>query len=237
MKWIDAHCHPQLTPNPARESMLESWRDHTLLACGTDFKDIALLSEMHKRHPQMQLAFGWHPWEVPCNLTTSAILHNCEQIAHGIEESQSLIGEIGLDYHPKWRESHEHQWDVFNYFADLATNINRPMIVHAVKSHHDILRMLKSRPTLKIYLHGFHGTEAIVRQYQKYDVFYGFSVCKFRLQYKSYKRLIPFDRVLLESDGLLSLQEFSRYCQHAYFESILSNHVQNFSEFCQDIST
>lgn len=233
MKWIDAHCHPQLSPPTVQKMDLDSWTGHTLLACATGLPDIDPLLRIQTVHPHVQVCMGWHPWKVSDSLSPDTLNKTCSMIATHIEHSHTPIGEIGLDLHPKWRSSVEQQKQVLSYFLDLALQLHRPIILHVVRSHHEILRYLRAYPSLKLYLHDFKGSPEIVQQYLKYDVFFGFSVLNSGLRYHKLARSIPPERVLLESDGLLSLSGFQDRCHNEYLSSILQIHHANFSQFCQ----
>ena len=232
VRWIDAHCHPQLSAQEEQLCRLHSWKDHTLLACATGPADIEELKQLQQSYPQIQVCMGWHPWMISPS-SSETITKTCSLIASYIEETSTPIGEIGLDLHPRWKHTLEQQKQVLEYFFDLAIQTQRPVVLHVVRAHHEILRYLKSYSSLKIYLHDFRGSIDVVRQYLKYDVFFGFSVLNSGLQYNKLLRVIPSERVLLESDGLLSLSEFQNLCNHDYFSSLLPIHHSNFSQFCQ----
>lgn len=210
-----------------------SWTGHSLLACSTGLNDIAELQRLEQQHPQIQTCMGWHPWMISPTLSLLDITQICIQIANHIEHTHTPIGEIGMDLHPKWRSTIDHQRHVLIYLLDLAAQLQRPVILHIVRAHHEILRILRSYPSVKIYLHGFRGNRELVQQYLKYDVFFGFSVLNSGLHYNQLANVIPPERVLLESDGLLSLSKFQHLCQHKYHSSLVSIHYANFSQFCQ----
>lgn len=68
-----------------------------------------------------------------------------------------LIGEIGLDF--RFQDTVRKQIDVFSEQLDIANKVNKPLILHVVKSLPQVLGILKKKKnTLPFIVHGFRGT-------------------------------------------------------------------------------
>lgn len=76
------------------------------------------------------------------------------------------IGETGLD---KWSASSiEEQELVLRTHIALAEKYQKPLIVHCVRSHENLLRLLKSMaPSIPLVLHGFNQKWALAEKFVK----------------------------------------------------------------------
>lgn len=196
---IDAHCHPQLSD--FKDSYLDSWRENVLIASSTGFQDLLDLQELAQKYPHMRLSGGIHPWNIKDVFPTNDLKLISELV---ISQSSLSIGEIGLDCSRKYKPYFEIQKRVLQAFFILARDTLRPIILHAVKAHHDILSFLKYFPKQKILIHGFQGSSDLLNQYLRYEAYFGLSVINFQEQAKK----IPLHRLFLESDGLCHLSQF-----------------------------
>ena len=230
MVWIDAHCHPLLSDADSRQNKLDSWQNNWLLACSTSIEEFQELELEAKSHPQIIPCIGWHPW----NINTIGVI---------AEQTRYPIGEIGLDFHPRWRKTEEVQVQVFEQICKMAIDLNLPVIVHSVKAHHVILRILKKFQNLRMYLHGFTGNLELVEQYNSYDILFGCSIVHFPQRWnRIYKDISP-EKILLESDALVHLSTFAESvlsCESAIrllpqisvnFERLLEDTCANFIQF------
>ena len=148
MAWIDAHCHPQLIEADLRTAKLESWKQHWLLACSTNLNDYQEINTLTERYPRLITCIGWHPWQITEQLHPANCNHIIQKIADVATLTRCPIGEIGLDFHPKWRSTQNTQIYLFEHLCQIAFDLDLPVIVHCVRAHHEILRILKKMPTL-----------------------------------------------------------------------------------------
>lgn len=73
------------------------------------------------------------------------------------------LGEAGLDKMHK--ESFEKQMELFERQIELSEVLQKPMILHDVKSHNEILALRKKHRAKQPWiLHGFNGTEQDIKQ-------------------------------------------------------------------------
>ena len=107
-------------------------------------------------------SYGIHPW------TLDNVDFQLEEAFSLLEERlQSsnvlALGEAGLDKMHK--DSFEQQIAVFERQIELSEVLRKPMILHDVKSHNEILALRKKHKAKQPWiLHGFNGTEQDIQQ-------------------------------------------------------------------------
>lgn len=110
---------------------------------------------------QGHFSYGIHPWEAE-----KAGFHE-EKALSVLKERLAMpnvvaLGEAGLD---KFHGGFERQMKVFERQIVLAENLKKPMIIHAARSHNEIIALRKKhRPKQPWIVHGFNGTEQDVHQ-------------------------------------------------------------------------
>lgn len=110
------------------------------------------------------------------------------------------IGECGLDQssNAPWI----HQVDAFEYAADLAERFTKPLVVHCVKAHDELLSIHKFiDPIQQWVLHGFVKGADLARQYLDSGMIltFGAAVTKESASLVETIRMCPSDRFLLET--------------------------------------
>ena len=111
------------------------------------------------------------------------------------------LGEAGLDKTHK--ESFEQQIAVFERQIDLSEALQKPMILHDVKSHNEILALRKKHKAIQPWiLHGFNGTEQDIRQLTGQGLYLSVGESLLHPERKITKSLknIPLDSLFLETD-------------------------------------
>ena len=145
-------------------------------------------------------SYGIHPWEA------DKADFQMETALQSLEEKVKLpnvvaLGEAGLDKMHK--ASFERQIELFERQIELSETMQKPMILHDVRSHNEIIALRKKRKAQQPWIvHGFSGTEQDVRQLigQGINLSVGESLLHpERKIYKSFK-FIDLDYLLLETD-------------------------------------
>ena len=149
---------------------------------------------------QGYFSYGIHPW----------VLDNAD---FQIEEAFSLLeerlqspnvlalGEAGLDKMHK--ESFEQQIVVFERQIELSEALQKPMILHDVKSYNEILASRKKRKAKQPWiLHGFNGTEQDVQQLTGQGLYLSVGESLLHPERKIYNsfKYIDLDYLFLETD-------------------------------------
>ena len=107
-------------------------------------------------------SYGIHPWVLD-NADFQA-----EKALQALEEKLKLpqvlaLGEAGLDKMHK--ASFERQIELFERQIELSETLQKPMILHDVRSHNEIIALRKKHKVHQPWiLHGFSGTEQDIKQ-------------------------------------------------------------------------
>ena len=111
------------------------------------------------------------------------------------------LGEAGLDKMHK--ASFEQQIELFERQIDLSEALQKPMILHDVKSHNEIIALRKKHKAQRPWiLHGFNGTEQDVRQLTGQGIYLSVGESLLYPERKIYKsfKFIDLDYLFLETD-------------------------------------
>ena len=101
------------------------------------------------------------------------------------------------------KESFEKQIGLFERQIDLSEALQKPMILHDVKSHNEILALRKKHKAKQPWiLHGFNGTEQDIQQLTGQGLYLSVGESLLHSERKITKSLknIPLDMLFLETD-------------------------------------
>ena len=144
-------------------------------------------------------SYGIHPWAL-------------DKADFQIEEALSLLearlqspnvlalGEAGLD---KFHADFEQQIRLFERQIVLSENMKKPMILHDVKSHNEIVTLRKKHRAKQPWIvHGFNGTEQDLKQLIEQGIYLSVGESLLHPERKIYKsfKFIDLDYLLFETD-------------------------------------
>jgi TatD DNase family protein len=138
---------------------------------------------------------GIHPWyigelEVQENQLQKMVLqHNC-----------LAIGETGLD---KDCNTPAHQQQrAFRFQCQLGVSTHKPLILHAVKSHFDMIQVLKDTGVKKAVFHGYNNRYTILEKILENGFFVsmGAALLQERSQALALVAQVPATQLFLETD-------------------------------------
>ena len=145
-------------------------------------------------------SYGIHPW----------VLDNAdfqiEEVFSLLEEKLPspnvlALGEAGLDkFHTN---SYQQQIRLFERQIVLSENLKKPMILHDVKSHNEIIALRKKHKAKQPWiLHGFNGTEQDIRQLTGQGLYLSVGESLLHPERRVCKSLknIPLELLFLETD-------------------------------------
>lgn len=148
--------------------------------------------------PAQNYSIGLHPWRLN-NLLNDKWLSTLEQAS---QSPQVLaIGECGLDR--SIETPVEVQEVVFVRQVEIAENSGKPLVLHAVRSYADLLRIRKARSaTVAWVLHGYHGNIESTRQLIAHDFYFSFGPALLRNREKLNRslRAVPPGHLFFETD-------------------------------------
>lgn len=145
-------------------------------------------------------SYGIHPWAL-------------DNVDFQIEEALSLLearlqspnvlalGEAGLDKMHK--ASFERQIELFERQIELSEALKKPMILHDVRSHNEIITLRKKHKAQQPWIvHGFSGTEQDIKQLIGQGIYLSVGESLLHPERKIYKsfKFIDLDYLFLETD-------------------------------------
>ena len=163
------------------------------------FDEIAALAS---KYDMIYAAIGVHPSEC------AAYNEETEKKIYGLCRHPKVvaIGEIGPDYH----YDAENQADktlqrlVFKKQLDIAQNIELPVLIHDREAHNDVFNILQDFQLKNTVFHCFSGTPEFAEKCLSkgyYIAIGGIVTFKKADDLKETARIVPLDRLLLETDA------------------------------------
>jgi TatD DNase family protein len=145
-------------------------------------------------------SYGIHPWLM--DKADSQVEKVFAILGERLQLPNVLaLGEAGLDKMHK--ESFEKQIELFERQIELSEALQKPMILHDVKSHNEIFALRKKHKAKQPWiLHGFNGTEQDIRQLTGQGLYLSVGeslLYSERRIYNSFK-YIDLDYLFLETD-------------------------------------
>lgn len=200
---IDTHCH--LT-DPRLGEQLDSVLERAaaagvsrMVTIGTDLDDAMRCIELCRAIPNVRCAIGIHPNY--CGHVEIEDLPHLRQLQS--DPSVVALGEMGLDYHHHFAPV-ERQRNVFEFQLALATELNRPIVIHSREATDDTLAILRGFPRLRAVFHCFTGSVDEARKILDAGFLLGFTgaaTFKKGEQIREAIALTPMDRLLVETDS------------------------------------
>jgi TatD DNase family protein len=142
------------------------------------------------------LSIGIHPWYIQ---DWKVQLSEIEKLA--ASKNVIAIGECGLDRLIELPI--EEQLPIFEAQVQLAETHNKPVIIHCVKAHNDLISWKKQRKTtVPLIVHGFNNNAQILEQLLKngFDISLGAALLNPNSNASKIIQSIPFERLFLETD-------------------------------------
>jgi TatD DNase family protein len=109
------------------------------------------------------------------------------------------IGEVGLDYY--WSKEKELQVENFKRFIDLASEYDKPLIVHARNAMADALYTLEKKHAERVVLHCFFGSKADAKKAQDLGYYLSFATNICYRDSKSLIKDVSLSNMLAETDS------------------------------------
>ena len=201
---IDAHCHIDFPRfDGSREQLLadcEGRGIRKIVVPGTVPEGWERILELARRHPLLAPTAGLHPWWADAFGGDS--LAQLDQLLAANSEVVA-VGECGLDL--KKGPLLEQQQAIFEAQVRLAASRGRPLLIHSVGTHDQVLAMLRRTGfSLPFLMHGFSGSmeqaEALVRR----GAFIGVSGIITHARARKTHRVmaqLPLEALVLETDA------------------------------------
>lgn len=221
MQLFDMHCHLDFAENAKDIAAVSAAANITALNSTVNPSGYVIAHEKFAEHPNLYVALGLHPWWVANNQISEVDVARFEDLA----KDALFIGEIGLDFHGKRKESKARQEEIFyralqacngadtgavsfsnaDARAGEDTSGNKLIFIHAVDATTRVLDMLDQCNIFDnhtVVFHWFQGSKEELDRALKAGAL--FSVSARMLANDRTRALakdIPDDRLLLETDS------------------------------------
>ena len=200
---IDTHCHLDIDEfNPDRDEVLQNARHAGVIAQiipAIDASGWGKLLELCGVHQDLYPALGLHP--VFLEHHTQADL---ETLAAAIATARPVaIGEIGLDFAIKSLDR-DKQRQLFEAQLVIAKNARLPVIIHARKSHDEVIKLLRKHHISGGSIHAFSGSLQQGMHYYEMGFKLGFGGMLTFERSRKLRQLaheLPAEALLLETDS------------------------------------
>lgn len=200
---IDTHCH--LT-DPRLHSQLDAVLARAaaagvtqMIGIGTDLDDAARCLELCRQFDHIRCAIGIHPNH--SHEVDPAELPRLRELQ--CDPSVLALGEMGLDYHYHFAPVAV-QKRFFEFQLQLATELDRPVVIHCREAMDDCLAIMRQFPGIRAVFHCFTGSRDEARQVLDAGYLLGFTgpvTYKKSDELREVVKLAPPDRLLVETDA------------------------------------
>ena len=179
-KYIDIHSHTTKT------------NDHCIQIVNLD---------MNQPCPEQgYYSYGIHPWVL--DKADFQMDEALNKLKENLQQPKVVaLGEAGLDKMHK--ATFERQIELFEQQIELSETLQKPMILHDVRSHNEIIALRKKHKAVQPWIvHGFSGTEQDIKQLIGQGIYLSVGEALLHPERKIYKsiKFIDLDYLFLETD-------------------------------------
>ena len=222
---FDSHAHYEDKRfDDDRVELLSTMRDNNIgriINVGSTLETSKASVELADKYEDIYAAVGIHPSEVAFPIDGNennalsieesiekipAVMRELEELT--LEEKCVSIGEIGLDYYwDKEEDNHILQRRWFQAQLELASKLNKPVIIHSREANQetfDILKDAKDKLGIRAVVHCYSGSAEMAREYVKMGFFVGVGgVVTFKNGRKLRETVeaVPLESILVETDA------------------------------------
>jgi TatD DNase family protein len=202
--YADSHCHlnfPELSANLASVLDLMRANDVGMALCvGVNLEDFPQVLVLAEQHDNLYASVGVHPDYEGVEEPDAARL-----VQLATHPRVVAIGETGLDY---FRLTGDLEWqrERFRTHIRAAREIGKPLIIHTREAAADTLRLMREERAREAggVMHCFTETEAVAQAALDMGFHISFSgivTFKNAVALKEVARVVPLDRILIETDA------------------------------------
>ncbi|MCW8928724.1 MAG: TatD family hydrolase [Gammaproteobacteria bacterium] len=206
---IDSHCHLDFPEFDDDRTLIlkncQAQNINAIVVPGVCKKDWQSLLSLCRAEKILFPALGLHPCFIDEHKSNDLAL--LKQLC--ASESLVAIGEIGLDFFitktmPEPEVNKDKQRYYFSEQLQIANEYQLPVLIHARKSHDEVIKSLKHHDSLKGIIHAYSGSYEQAKEYLKLGFKLGFGGA---FTYPKATRLrsliskLPTDAWVLETDA------------------------------------
>lgn len=202
---IDTHTHIDMDNYKEHfDEILQNAKMHGVekfVIPGVEPNGFKRILELCEKYPNIYGAVGVHPEEL------ESYNKNSEEIIKEYLKHPKIVavGEIGLDYY--WDKSQtDKQKEIFEKQIYIAKEYHKPILVHDRDAHADTFDILKktNAKEVGVVMHCFSGSVEFAKECIKegfYIALGGVTTFKNAKKAKDVAKIVPLDRLLLETDA------------------------------------
>jgi TatD DNase family protein len=208
---IDSHCHiagPEFADD--LDQVIQRAQDAGVarafvILAADDHPELEQANQVRARWSEVRFSIGVHPHAAGKYASDPA--ETAREVGRAIDAQplSRAIGEIGLDYHYDFAPR-EVQQQVFREQIRLARRLKLPIVIHTREAEDDTFRILTEEQASEIggVFHCFTGDRAMARR--ALDIGFHLSLAGIvtfprALELKEVSRMVPLDRLLVETDS------------------------------------
>ncbi len=211
--FFDSHAHyydnrfyGEENPQGAEALLEELFSDGLLgvINIGTNPQSNILAVEQARKFANMYAAVGIHPTDMAdMKMPLDEAIESVKRLALDPANKVVAVGEIGLDYY--WEPyDKEAQRVCFEAQLLLARELSLPVIIHDREAHGDCFETVLKYPDVRGVFHSYSGSAEMASELIKRGWYISFSgVVSFKnaAKIKEVARIVPDDRILIETDA------------------------------------
>ncbi len=203
-RFIDSHCHiddPIFSDLPAVLAAAQAYAVEAVVVPGLYESQWQTLQRLSQQYRQLYVAYGRHPWWVNA-------VDDIECFAQALFDMADqnhcvAIGETGIDGLKPTDLALQQRW--FEQHIRIAVELDKPVIVHAVRAHPQIQQTLaKYKGRVRGVIHGFSGSPELAQQYWRLGFYLGIGGTITYPRGSKTQRAVqamPLEALLLETDA------------------------------------
>ena len=225
---VDSHCHLDCIDLTPFDNDFDKLIQHTfdagvehMLCVSINLKTYPDMLEKVRHYPKISVSAGLHPM---ADESDEFSIEALTELAK--DEKVVAIGETGLDYYyhkdnPEWQKQR------FRDHVQVATELNKPLIIHTRDAGDDTLEILRQGDAEKCrgVIHCFTETQDFANKALELDFMISISgIVTFRNAdaLREIAKTIPDDRLLIETDSpyLAPIPHRGKQNQPAYVQHV-----------------
>lgn len=142
----------------------------------------------------LKFAIGFHPQEPALCISDMRDFTRLIRLTN-------YVGEIGLDYTSKSYMNKQQQLRVFTQIVEICATENKLMTIHLRKAEEDAIRILERFKPNKAIIHWYTGNHDNMLRLVDLGCYFSINTNMINCRNSEKYRLLPRERLLIESDG------------------------------------
>lgn len=202
--FFDSHCHFDFSAFDSDRDAV--WREcarqgvRGLLVPGVTARQWPVAAQLCHKLPGLVWAAGFHPWWLP----DTGIEQSRRHLLAALDDTLCVaVGECGLD--KIIDTSLARQMEFLHMQLEVASECNKPVIIHCRKAHHELLPLLKKHALPQGgVIHAFSGSPELASQYWSLGFYLGIGGTITYPRARKTRNAVcqlPLEALLLETDA------------------------------------